>query len=208
MKRLSLSLAVVILALSSAVSASDFEEDKQYISCRKGAVNDRQLTACQERLLERLDMSIAKALDRNMTLLAESERITAQRYQSQWESWRQSHCDYSLRKQNDQQHLSLACYLQAARDRLDMLEGEKLETNSNFKVCLRRAGKIESHEILCHQEEYQRLEQILWEKDLAKKCKRPPFASIEQAANNYQCLCNEIYKRIRSLTGTTERPVR
>ena len=62
MKRLSLSLAVVILALSSAVSASDFEEDKQYISCRKGAVNDRQLTACQERLLERLDMSIAKAL--------------------------------------------------------------------------------------------------------------------------------------------------
>lgn len=160
-----------------------------------------------------------------------SERITAQRYQSQWESWRQSHCDYSLRKQNDQQHLSLACYLQAARDRLDMLEGEKLETNSNFKVCLRRAGKIESHEILCHQEEYQRLEQILfgtvqaaensspqpkavledqllWEKDLAKKCKRPPFASIEQAANNYQCLCNEIYKRIRSLTGTTERPVR
>jgi len=36
MKRLSLSLAVVILALSSAVSASDFEEDKQYISCRKG----------------------------------------------------------------------------------------------------------------------------------------------------------------------------
>lgn len=145
MKRLSLSLAVVILALSSAVSASDFEEDKQYISCRKGAVNDRQLTACQERLLERLDMSIAKALDRNMTLLAESERITAQRYQSQWESWRQSHCDYSLRKQNDQQHLSLACYLQAARDRLDMLEGEKLETNSNFKVCLRRAGKIESH---------------------------------------------------------------
>lgn len=81
MKRLSLSLAVVILALSSAVSASDFEEDKQYISCRKGAVNDRQLTACQERLLERLDMSIAKALDRNMTLLAESERITAQRYQ-------------------------------------------------------------------------------------------------------------------------------
>lgn len=79
MKRLSLSLAVVILALSSAVSASDFEEDKQYISCRKGAVNDRQLTACQERLLERLDMSIAKALDRNMTLLAESERITAQR---------------------------------------------------------------------------------------------------------------------------------
>ena len=38
--------------------------------------------------------------------------------------------------------------------------------------------------------------------------KRPPFASIEQAANNYQCLCNEIYKRIRSLTGTTERPVR
>ena len=34
MKRLSLSLAVVILALSSAVSASDFEEDKQYISCR------------------------------------------------------------------------------------------------------------------------------------------------------------------------------
>lgn len=28
MKRLSLSLAVVILALSSAVSASDFEEDK------------------------------------------------------------------------------------------------------------------------------------------------------------------------------------
>lgn len=45
MKRLSLSLAVVILALSSAVSASDFEEDKQYISCRKGAVNDRQLTA-------------------------------------------------------------------------------------------------------------------------------------------------------------------
>ena len=110
MKRLSLSLAVVILALSSAVSASDFEEDKQYISCRKGAVNDRQLTACQERLLERLDMSIAKALDRNMTLLAESERITAQRYQSQWESWRQSHCDYSLRKQNDQQHLSLACF--------------------------------------------------------------------------------------------------
>ena len=214
MKRLSLSLAVVILALSSAVSASDFEEDKQYISCRKGAVNDRQLTACQERLLERLDMSIAKALDRNMTLLAESERITAQRYQSQWESWRQSHCDYSLRKQNDQQHLSLACYLQAARDRLDMLEGEKLETNSNFKVCLRRAGKIESHEILCHQEEYQRLEQILFgtvqaaEKDLAKRCKRPPFASIEQAANNYQCLCNEIYKRIRSLTGTTERPVR
>ena len=162
MKRLSLSLAVVILALSSAVSASDFEEDKQYISCRKGAVNDRQLTACQERLLERLDMSIAKALDRNMTLLAESERITAQRYQSQWESWRQSHCDYSLRKQNDQQHLSLACYLQAARDRLDMLEGEKLETNSNFKVCLRRTGKIESHEILCHQEEYQRLEQILF----------------------------------------------
>lgn len=48
MKRLSLSLSVVILALSSAVSASDFEEDKQYISCRKGAVNDRQLTACQE----------------------------------------------------------------------------------------------------------------------------------------------------------------
>ena len=31
MKRLSLSLAVVILALSSAVSASDLEEDKQYI---------------------------------------------------------------------------------------------------------------------------------------------------------------------------------
>ena len=98
MKLLSLSLAVV-LALSSAVSASDFEEDKQYISCRKGAINDRQLTACQERLLERLDMSIAKALDRNMTLLTEPERITAQRYQSQWESWRQSHCDYSLRKQ-------------------------------------------------------------------------------------------------------------
>lgn len=122
MKRLSLSLSVVILALSSAVSASDFEEDKQYISCRKGAVNDRQLTACQERLLERLDMSIAKALDRNMTLLAESERITAQRYQSQWESWRQSHCDYSLRKQNDQQHLSLACYLQAARDRPSVLK--------------------------------------------------------------------------------------
>lgn len=43
MKRLSLSLAVVILALSSAVSASDFEEDKQYISCRKGAVNDRPI---------------------------------------------------------------------------------------------------------------------------------------------------------------------
>ena len=85
MKLLSLSLAVV-LALSSAVSASDFEEDKQYISCRKGAINDRQLTACQERLLERLDMSIAKALDRNMTLLTEPERITAQRYQSQWES--------------------------------------------------------------------------------------------------------------------------
>lgn len=74
MKLLSLSLAVV-LALSSAVSASDFEEDKQYISCRKGAINDRQLTACQERLLERLDMSIAKALDRNMTLLTEPERI-------------------------------------------------------------------------------------------------------------------------------------
>lgn len=73
MKRLSLSLAVVILALSSAVSASDFEEDKQYISCRKGAVNDRQLTACQERLLERLGMSIAKALDRNMTLLADGK---------------------------------------------------------------------------------------------------------------------------------------
>lgn len=75
MKRLSLSLAVVILALSSAVSASDFEEDKQYISCRKGAVNDRQLTACQERLLERLDMSIAKALDRNMTLLASRKEL-------------------------------------------------------------------------------------------------------------------------------------
>jgi len=110
-----------------------------------------------------------------------------------------------------------------------MLEGEKLETNSNFKVCLRRAGKIESHEILCLQEEYQRLEQILfgtvqaaensspqpktvledqllWEKDLAKKCKRPPFASIEQAANNYQCLCNEIYKRIRSLTVLQNAP--
>ena len=137
-------------------------------------------------------------------------------------SWRQSHCDYSLRKQNDQQHLSLACYLQAARDRLDMLEGQELETNSNFRVCLRRAGKIESHEILCRQEEYQRLEQILfgtvqaaqnlspqpkkvleeqllWEKDLAKKCKRTAFASIEQAANNYKCLCDEINKRIRQL---------
>lgn len=62
MKRLSLSLSVVILALSSAVSASDFEEDKQYISCRKGAVNDRQLTACQERLLERLDLNFSGLL--------------------------------------------------------------------------------------------------------------------------------------------------
>ena len=172
MKLLSLSLAVV-LALSSAVSASDFEEDKQYISCRKGAINDRQLTACQERLLERLDMSIAKALDRNMTLLTEPERITAQRYQSQWESWRQSHCDYSLRKQNDQQHLSLACYLQAARDRLDMLEGEKLETNSNFKVCLRRAGKIESHEILVRKSI----------KDWSKFCSEPFKPRKTQAHN-------------------------
>lgn len=231
MKLLRLSFAVIVLTLSSAVSASDFEEDKQYISCRKGAVSDRQLTICQERLLERLDMSIAKALDRNMTLLTESEKLTAQRYQSQWESWRQSHCDYSLRKQNDQQHLSLACYLQAAKDRLDMLEGVKLEPNSNFKVCLRRAGRIESHEILCRQEEYQRLEnilfgivqaaensslkpkdvleeQLLWEKELAEKCKRSSFASIEQAASNYQCLCDEINKRIRFLTGTTKRPSR
>ena len=106
--------------------------------------------------------------------------------------------------------------------RLDMPEGQELETNSNFRVCLRRAGKIESHEILCRQEEYQRLEQILfgtvqaaqnlspqpkkvleeqllWEKDLAKKCKRTAFASIEQAANNYKCLCDEINKRIRQL---------
>lgn len=158
MKVLSLSLAVIVLAFSSAVSASDFEEDKQYIACRKSASTDRQLIACQERLLERLNMSIAKALDRNMTLLTEGEKQKALRYQSQWESWRQSHCDYSLRKQNDQQHLSLACYLQAARDRLDMLEGQELETNSNFRVCLRRAGKIESHEILCRQEEYQSLE--------------------------------------------------
>ena len=105
--------------------------------------------------------------------------------------------------------------MQAARDRLDMPEGQELETNSNFRVCLRRAGKIESHEILCRQEEYQRLEQILfgtvqaaqnlspqpnkvleeqllWEKDLAKKCKRTAFASIEQAANNYKCLCDEM----------------
>lgn len=112
--------------------------------------------------------------------------------------------------------------MQAARDRLDMLEGQELETNSNFRVCLRRVGKIESHEILCRQEEYQRLEQILfgtvqaaqnlspqpkkvleeqllWEKDLAKKCKRTAFASIEQAANNYKCLCDEINKRIRQL---------
>lgn len=198
MKVLSLSLTAIVLAFSSAVSASDFEEDKQYIACRKSASTDRQLIACQERLLERLNMSIAKALDRNMTLLTEGE------------------------KQNDQQHLSLACYLQAARDRLDMPEGQELETNSNFRVCLRRAGKIESHEILCRQEEYQRLEQILfgtvqaaqnlspqpkkvleeqllWEKDLAKKCKRTAFASIEQAANNYKCLCDEINKRIRQL---------
>ena len=222
MKVLSLSLTAIVLAFSSAVSASDFEEDKQYIACRKSASTDRQLIACQERLLERLNMSIAKALDRNMTLLTEGEKQKALRYQSQWESWRQSHCDYSLRKQNDQQHLSLACYLQAARDRLDMPEGQELETNSNFRVCLRRAGKIESHEILCRQEEYQRLEQILfgtvqaaqnlgpqpkkvleeqllWEKDLAKKCKRTAFASIEQAANNYKCLCDEINKRIRQL---------
>ena len=96
-----------------------------------------------------------------------------------------------------------------------MLEGQELETNSNFRVCLRRAGKIESHEILCRQEEYQRLEQILFGtvqaaqnlsrqpkkvlEDLAKKCKRTAFASIEQAANNYKCLCDEINKRIRQL---------
>ena len=75
MKVLSLSLTAIVLAFSSAVSASDFEEDKQYIACRKSASTDRQLIACQERLLERLNMSIAKALDRN-----------ALRYQSQWES--------------------------------------------------------------------------------------------------------------------------
>ena len=79
-----------------------------------------------------------------MTLLTEGEKQKALRYQSQWESWRQSHCDYSLRKQNDQQHLSLACYLQAARDRLDMPEGQELETNSNFRVCLRRQGRLKA----------------------------------------------------------------
>ena len=63
MKVLSLSLTAIVLAFSSAVSASDFEEDKQYIACRKSASTDRQLIACQERLLERLNMSIAKALD-------------------------------------------------------------------------------------------------------------------------------------------------
>lgn len=77
MKVLSLSLAVIVLAFSSAVSASDFEEDKQYIACRKSASTDRQLIACQERLLERLNMSIAKALDRNMTLLTEGEKLFA-----------------------------------------------------------------------------------------------------------------------------------
>ena len=41
--------------------------------------------------------------------------------------------------------------------------------------------------------------QLLWEKALAKKCKRTAFASIEQAANNYKCLCDEINKRIRQL---------
>lgn len=86
MKVLSLSLTAIVLAFSSAVSASDFEEDKQYIACRKSASTDRQLIACQERLLERLNMSIAKALDRNMTLLTEGEKQKALRYQSQWES--------------------------------------------------------------------------------------------------------------------------
>lgn len=51
MKVLSLSLTAIVLAFSSAVSASDFEEDKQYIACRKSASTDRQLIACQERLL-------------------------------------------------------------------------------------------------------------------------------------------------------------
>ena len=86
MKVLSLSLTAIVLAFSSAVSASDFEEDKQYIACHKSASTDRQLIACQERLLERLNMSIAKALDRNMTLLTEGEKQKALRYQSQWES--------------------------------------------------------------------------------------------------------------------------
>lgn len=79
MKVLSLSLTAIVLAFSSAVSASDFEEDKQYIACRKSASTDRQLIACQERLLERLNMSIAKALDRNMTLLTEGEKQKALR---------------------------------------------------------------------------------------------------------------------------------
>ena len=82
MKVLSLSLPAIVLTFSSAVSASDFEEDKQYIACRKSASTDRQLIACQERLLERLNMSIAKALDRNMTLLTEGEKQKALRYQS------------------------------------------------------------------------------------------------------------------------------
>ena len=56
MKVLSLSLTAIVLAFSSAVSASDFEEDKQYIACRKSASTDRQLIACQERLLERLNI--------------------------------------------------------------------------------------------------------------------------------------------------------
>ena len=79
MKVLSLSLTAIVLTFSSAVSASDFEEDKQYIACRKSASTDRQLIACQERLLERLNMSIAKALDRNMTLLTEGEKQKALR---------------------------------------------------------------------------------------------------------------------------------
>lgn len=216
----------VLFAILTAVSfghtalAANYEQDKDYLECKKSAQRESELAKCQEQLLERMSIDLAKTLEKNMASQTPEEKKRAQHYQFQWESWRQGHCDYSLREREDQQLLGLACYLQATQDRLDMLRGRLLESNQDFKVCLRRAGKIESHEIMCRQQEYLRLKNMLsnyvreaeqrypqpdvmrkdhaeWSEALAKKCgKSDSFSSVEQAAAYYECISQGTKERI------------
>lgn len=204
---------------SQAALAENYELDEEFLECKKSAQKESELIQCQEKLLERLSIDLAKTLEKNSAKLTSEEQKRAQTYQFQWESWRQGHCDYSLRHTEKQQVLGLACYLQATQDRLDMLHGKLLESNDDFRVCLRRAGKIESNEIMCRQQEYLRVKGLLshylrdaeqrypnpetvrrdnaaWEEKLKEMCGKPDgFSSIEQAASYYKCMTDATQAR-------------
>lgn len=222
MKRTVSALLLSALAFSSVISAAELDGEKEFQACLKTVKNDREINACQERLLERLNMNIAKALDANKKKLPENEKRLVDRYQEQWNSWRQSHCDFSLRENADHQKLTLACYLQVTKDRLNMLLGNPLESNTEVNVCLRRAGKIESQALLCLQAQYrnQQVElekayrsalmespsrkmlqeqQRQWEKSVEERCKTVPFTTIEKLSERYDCLSEEIEQRINKL---------